>query len=235
MTNRIKELVMKTEAIYYSGQGVIYRCPECNKVDRAPYSTVPKSHECRFCEKEIEFEAKSDMTPHLYKVIGEINRLETGTVFGASMEDLKKSNLYKAGKSVGIDVLEEHVNPHDSVTDEDIEAYFASKKMPANEVERFYNTPDGKEILEIMAPLLLGNQTPEKMVASGKPIPHEIISEGRMRLLMKRNKGLTVEQKKELLKKHGFDVGYSNREKCVYVFFASSYAPECDQWVYWKD
>lgn len=232
MTNTIKELVMKTEAIYYCGQGVIYRCPECHKVDRAPYSTVPKSHECRFCEKEIEFEAKSDMTPNLYKVIGEINRLETGTVFGASMEDLKKDNLVKAGKAVGIDVLADYGPSDRDITKSDLDTYFAGQRYSGEQLKKLCEKPDNREILEIMAPLLVGEPTAEEILSKNQGVHKEIMEEGKMRLLMKRNQSLaTNESKMKLLKDNGFDP-YIDRGK-VCVFFGSSVAPEMDQWVCW--
>lgn len=87
----------KAETIYYSGQGYIYRCPECDKADRMPWASVKagKTAECRFCKKEFELDPKLDMTPNLYKVIQEINYLETGSVCGAAFDmliDVKHKN-----------------------------------------------------------------------------------------------------------------------------------------------
>jgi hypothetical protein len=94
------------------------------------------------------------------------------------MKDLKASNLAKAGAAVGIDVLEGHVSPHSQVTKQDLDDYFASKKYTGEYIKKLYDTPDGKEILEIMAPLLSGKRTPEEIVRDGKGLHKEIIEEG---------------------------------------------------------
>lgn len=67
---------MITETIYYSGQGYIYRCPHCQKVDRQ--GNIDGENTCRFCEKPLSFVEQLVMTPELHSVIRQINFLETG-------------------------------------------------------------------------------------------------------------------------------------------------------------
>ncbi len=223
----------KTDTIYYSGQGYIYRCPGCNKVDRMPWNSVPESAECRFCGEEFQPVSVPNMTPDLYGVIREINQLETGTVFGMSPEDLQKTDLAKAGKSVGIDVAGQYVSPP-IVPGNDIQAYFESKKTQPNALKKMYETPEGREVLDIAGSLLMKKKTAAELVAENKSFPNEVLSEARMRYLIKHNKGLNNDQKMALLKKHGFDA-YIGRKGKPTVFFPSSYAPECDAWLVWDD
>ena len=89
------------DTIMYSGQGYIYRCPECQKVDRgSPIPTV-----CRLCGEKIKLNEVHSMNEELYCVIREINALETGSIFGASPSMLEEDHLVRAAKEVGIDIL----------------------------------------------------------------------------------------------------------------------------------
>ncbi len=225
----------KTDAIYYCGQGIIYRCPECYKVDRAPYDHAPKTYECRFCNKEFEMVSKSDMTPDLYKVIQEINYLETGTIYGASLEMLESDNLVKSGKSVGVDVIgsiptkPEKKNWRTS--------YFAPWRIGKEKLREWAKTDEGKEIIAEVKKLII---SPETFMQDDddKPLPKEVWMEAKMIVLMKKHKGLTNDQKIELLKQEGFTKDnhevYINKKGHVEVFFSSTIAPECDSWVEWK-
>jgi len=220
----------EANTIYYSGQGYIYRCPECRKVDRMPWNTPPKEAECRFCHKSFNPVSVPNMDDGLYGVIQEINTLETGTPFGASREMLEKSNLVKAGKSVGIDVMKALDDLGTPRKDGD---YFAPWRATQDQLKEMYKTPIGKEILEAAASIMMGKNTAESLINSDKRLPTEILEEARMMVLMKHNPGLKKEEKIAMLKKAGFSPSVDKRDGRVYVFFGSTYAPECDSWCYW--
>lgn len=74
---------MLANTIQYAGQGYIYRCPNCKKVDRCGNVA---NHSCRFCKISLEFTEKYKMDEELNSVIQEINYLETGTVFGHQLK-----------------------------------------------------------------------------------------------------------------------------------------------------
>lgn len=229
----LRELTMKkTDAIYYSGQGIIYRCPECHKVDRAPYDHAPKEYQCRFCKKEFEMVSKANMTPDLYKVIREINYLETGTIYGASPEMLEGDNLVKAGKSVGVDVLDAiPTKPEKRGQD----SYFAPWRIGKDQLREWAKTEEGKEILAEVKKLVVGG---DKFMDDDKPLVKEVWMEAKMTVLMKKHKGLTNDEKIALLKKEGFNKDnhevYVNEKGVVCVFFSSTVAPECDSWMEWR-
>jgi hypothetical protein len=223
----------KTETTYYSGQGYIYRCPECDKVDRMPWNSVKKGETayCRFCKEEFELDPKLNMTPDLYKVIQEINYLETGTVYGASPDMLKGENLVKAGKSVGIDVLSAiDVKPKRPKGD-----YFAPWRLDKDQLKEMIKTDEGKEIFTELKKLI---KNPEALLESDKRLPKEDWEAARFLVLMKKHKGLTNDQKVKLLKSEGFTRDnhevYVNDKGVVCVFFSSTVAPECDSWMEWK-
>lgn len=221
-----------TSTIFYAGQGYIYRCPGCRRPDRMPwlYGAPPMEAECRFCRESFRPIEVSEMDAGLHSVIREINALETGTPFGMSPEQLSKSDLVKAGRSVGIDVEAELSllgtkggPPGD---------YFAPWRTDQAELREMYKTPDGREILEAAAPIMMGDHTAESLVSAGKRIPNEILEEARMMVLMKHSTYLTRDEKIATLRKAGFNPSIDPDGR-VYVFFASTYAPECDSWCYW--
>lgn len=99
-------------------------------------------------------------------------------------------------------------------------------------VEEVAKGEDGQKILRIVSKLLMGNHTPESLLSSGLAIPNEVVYEAETILLIKRNRGASQERQKRLLKSIGFSP-YVDSSRGVYVFFGSSYAPECDAYVYW--
>lgn len=214
---------MKTaETIYYSGQGYIYRCPECDKVDRR--GSIEEL-ECRFCKKTFATILKSSMTDELYGVIQEINMLETGTAYGCSPEQLEKSNLVKAGKSVGIDVIGLVGKPKNSKNDG-----FRPWRLDKTQLKELCETPKGKAIMAEVKKILM---SPEDFDANEDAyLCKEVWEEARMIVLMNENKGLDNQQKIAILKKEGYKPYIDNG--VVTVFFGSTYAPECDSWVSWK-
>jgi hypothetical protein len=222
---------MKTvHTIRYSGQGYIYRCPECDRPDRRPWSTPPRTAECRLCGEEFVPEEVHEMDDGLYGVIREINTLETGTPFGMSPEQMRKSDLAKAGRSVGIDVPAELMAgmassgpPGDS---------FAPWRITPEAMRKMYETPEGREVLEAAGSIMMGQPTAHELAHGTMTVPSEVIREARMVLLMGRNPGLTREQKVAKLKEAGFEPDVDRKGR-VYVFFGSTVAPECDSYCYW--
>ena len=219
---------MKTaETIQYAGQGYIYRCPECDKVDRTGSIVMDEEVECRFCKESFRAIVLSSMNKVLYGVIQEINTLETGTPYGCSPEQLEKNDLVKAGKSAGIDVVDLVSQPSKSSLD----SYFKRRQLNKTQLKELCKSSEGQEIMEEVMKLIM---KPEDFEENENSYLHrEVWEEARMLVIMKKNKGLSQRQKMDILQKEGFDP-YVGRDGVVTVFFASTYAPECDSWVYWK-
>ncbi len=217
---------MKTaETIQYAGQGYIYRCPECDKVDRTGSIEMDEEVECRFCKESFRAIVLTSMNKVLYGVIQEINTLETGTPYGCSPEQLEKNDLVKAGKSVGIDVAELVSQP----TKSDLDSYFKRRQLNNAQLKELCKSSEGQEIMaEVMKLIMKPEDWDEKSY-----LHKEVWEEARMMVIMKKNKGLNNKQKMDILQKEGFDP-YIGRDGFVTVFFGSTYAPECDSWVYWK-
>lgn len=215
---------MKTaETIQYAGQGYIYRCPECDKVDRTGSIEMDEEVECRFCKESFRAIVLTSMNKVLYGVIQEINTLETGTPYGCSPEQLEKSDLVKAGKSVGIDVVGLVSQPKRSNG-------FKQWQLNKTQLKELCKSPEGKEIMEEVMKLIMKPEDFEKNDDSY--LHREVWEEARMLVLMKKNKGLNNKQKMDILREEGYRP-YMDKG-VVTVFFGSTYAPECDSWVHWK-
>lgn len=220
---------MKTDTIYYSGQGYIYRCPECNRVDRMGMPSKVES--CRFCNKEFEPNVVSSMNDGLYAVIREINTLETGTPLGMSPQMLSESNVAKAGAAVGLDVPAMFSSPRQEEID--IDAYFAARRVKPNKLAELSD-----DVLKELSGILTGKPTIEELKAdTAKPVPLELVEEAQAYVLIKNNPGLSEEEQLELLKAQNWRMAdpYINKEGKVTIFFNSSVAPECDAWIYWEE
>jgi hypothetical protein len=92
---------------------------------------------------------------------------------------------------------------------------------------------DGPELIEIICNLVMRKPTPEQMLRENFPIHNEVVWEAEMHLLVKRNIGAQQEKQMELLVRAGFKPFIDKKGVCV--FFASSYAPECDSYAYWNE
>lgn len=99
--------------------------------------------------------------------------------------------------------------------------------------QKVLQIPDGKKILQFLCKLLLGDNTPESLLSWDKPIPNEIVYEAELMVLIKKNSGLSQENQYDLLIENGFKP-YHDKDRGIYVYFPSSYAPECDSYVYWN-
>lgn len=221
------ESLMKTaETIYYSGQGYIYRCPECDKVDRTGSIEMDEEVSCRFCKESFRAIVLANMNKVLYGVIQEINTLETGTPYGCSPEQLGKSDLVKAGKSVGIDVVGLVSKPKRNNGD----SYFRPWRLDKKQLQELCETPKGKAIMAEVRKILM---KPEDFDNNDDSyLCKEVWEEARMMVLMNENKGLNNKQKMDILREEGYNPYLE--KGVVTVFFGSTYAPECDSWVYWK-
>jgi hypothetical protein len=115
----------------------------------------------------------------------------------------------------------------------DISGYFESKRIRPPELKRLYQSGiEGKRIVEITASLLMKQPSAEELINGDMFTYHEIVEEAKMILLMENNPNLTISEKRTLLEKHGFKPFVNNG--IIGVFFASSIAPECDSYVYWR-
>jgi hypothetical protein len=96
-----------------------------------------------------------------------------------------------------------------------------------------FHCDEDKKMLNIAAKLCGADSYDDYVIKYGQKMRREVIEEARMMRLMEKNPGLNKEQKTKLLKENGFLP--FELDGLVMVFFASTYAPECDSYLKWKD
>jgi hypothetical protein len=203
----------------FAGQGYIYRCPHCNKVDRRGSNGIPKSFICRFCEKEFPVENTYDVRKgdELWKIYDEILSLDTGT---GHVNGVPTGQTYSEQSSF------------------DADSYFGMNNQ--SKFKKMAQTPKGMKILEEVRKIV-GLKSVKQLLDSPKGTPNEYVAEAEMKVLIKEyeatlGKGvkLTPQEKKKFLKKAGYDAAIDEENGKCYVFFGSTVAPECDYWWYWE-
>lgn len=231
---------MQVDTIYYAGQGFIYRCPHCQKVDRRPYA---EDVNCRFCQRVIDLVQQNTMTTELYSVIQEINYLETGSIIGYSPSMLNESRLAKAAKSVGASIAivndppqkEDKPKKTKEFAGYEIRRYVNSYKVTPKQLANIIqNETHGRRMVEIAASLCMGGATVDELLEDlpNNSLRFEVLNEARMRVIMEDNPVLDNDAKTKLLTDAGYEPEFDSKNR-LYVFFGSTVAPECDYYLYW--
>ena len=206
----------------FAGQGYIYRCPKCKKVDRQGHNKFPETFTCRFCEHV--FPVENELSPkkggELWKVYDEICGLETG-------------RDYKDGAPTGQPYF-------------DADSYFGRNNQ--QRFKQMAKTAEGMQILEKLITIIKKSdgkkfKNVQDLLDSDGGTPNEYVAEAQMWVLIDKHNaanerrgggGLSPMEKVNLLKHAGYDAFISEETGNCAIFFNSTVAPECDYWVEWK-
>lgn len=201
------------DAIDCAAQGHIFRCPECLAAGRQFGDPPPVTASCGECRAGFRLRHREQMTADLYEVMRELREPRDGPV------------PTRDGDSPGRGGTPSNVSL----------PLYLPPRLPPDMLRELHATPDGPDVLRVTASLMTGSPTVESLLVgpAGKTVPREVIREAQMMVLMKRNPGLSRDEKIAILNEHNFHAHADRADGRLYVFFGSSIAPECDSYLCW--